>query len=79
MSSIFISAPGRLTAIKSTNPRGLIFDIGLVKGAGIVTDLQTSQQVAAQFQQSLDRAVYVVPFGDAIGSAVIHGNQPWPH
>jgi hypothetical protein len=68
MSNIFISAPGRLTALKSNNPRGLIFSIGLTKGAGIVTDLQTQQQVAAQFQQSLDRAIYVVPFGDAIGS-----------
>lgn len=68
MSSIFISAPGRLTAIKSSNPRGLLFNIGLERGMGIVTDLATTQQVAAQFQQSLDRAVYVVPFGDAIGT-----------
>jgi hypothetical protein len=35
---------------------------------GVVTDLKVDQSVAAQFQSSLDRAIYVVPFGDNMGN-----------
>lgn len=38
---------------------------------GIATNVETSQSVIAQFQNTLDDAIYVVPFGDAVGDSVI--------
>lgn len=68
MSSIFVPVPGRLVAIKSDHPRGLIFDLGSVQATGVVTSLSVDGSVAAQFQPSLNRTVYLTPFGDNIGS-----------
>ncbi len=38
---------------------------------GIATAVQCSQQVIAQFQKALDTAIYITPFGDAVGDAQI--------
>jgi hypothetical protein len=73
MSVIFDGTPGRLVAIKSHNPQAMALSIDL-NGAqlhGVVTKLEVDQSVAAQFQASLDRAIYVVPFGDNIGTMLV--------
>ncbi len=72
MSAIFVSAPGRLLAIKSDTPKGLILDVGSVQRTGIVTGLSVDQSVSAQFQPSLDRTVYITGFGDNIGTMTIN-------
>ena len=59
-------------ATQSSNPRGILISLGLGGDssgtpAGIVTDLQITQQVATQFQQSLHQNVYAMSFGDAVG------------
>ncbi len=45
-----------------------MFNLGSVQQTGIVTSLSIDGSVAAQFQPSLNGAVYVTPFGDNIGS-----------
>lgn len=38
---------------------------------GIATSVQCAQQVVAQFQKALNTAIYITPFGDAVGDAQI--------
>ncbi len=72
MSAIFVPVPGRLLAIRSDHPRGLIFNLGSIQTTGIVTSLSVDGSVAAQFQPSLNRTVYLTPFGDNVGSLDIN-------
>lgn len=72
MSQLFLAVPGRLVAIRSDHPRGLIFDVGPIQQTGIVTGLSIAQEVAAQFQPSLDRVIYAMPFGDAVGTLTVN-------
>ncbi len=70
MASIFVAVPGRaVVAAKNHGPRGLLFSLpnGGSLG-GVVTRLSASQQVAVQMVPSLDRAFYIMPFGDQAGS-----------
>lgn len=72
MSAIFVPSPGRMVAIRSNHPRGLIFDVGNVQNIGIVTRLSIDQSVAAQFQPSLNKTIYATPFGDNIGTLTLN-------
>lgn len=38
---------------------------------GIATSVNCTQAVVAQFQKALDTAIYITPFGDAVGNAQI--------
>ncbi len=67
MSAVFISRPGQMVAMPSDNPRGFTFDLGFTTDTGVVVSLNSRQGVASQFQPSLDRVVYAVPFGDTMG------------
>lgn len=67
-SVIFDSHPGRLVAVPSNGPRAMRMRLGNFEGTGVVTGLNVEQGVAAQFQPSLDGAVYVTPFGDKMGT-----------
>jgi hypothetical protein len=71
MSDIFVTAPGTMVAIPTNQPQGIIFDFGPVQTTGVVVSFVADGSVAAQFQPSLDGAVYVMPFGDNIGNMVI--------
>lgn len=73
MAVIFDGIPGRLVVVAATNPKAisLYLDIGGAQANGVMTRLDVDQSVAYQAQPSLDRAVYVIPFGDNVGQMQI--------
>ena len=71
MSDIFNATPGTLVAIPTDQPQGIIFDFGPVQATGVVIGFALDGSVAAQFQPSLDGAVYITPFGDNVGNLVV--------
>lgn len=64
---IFESAPGRLTAMNSQGAQSIRLNIAEFRSAGVLTGITVEHRVAAQFQPSLDNALYIIPFGDGVG------------
>jgi hypothetical protein len=80
---IFNSVPGRMVAIETDQAEGFRLSVGgddTASGSfsttGFTTSFQMQQKVSAQFQVSLDRGLYAIPFGDDVGSmnvGLVHG------
>jgi hypothetical protein len=66
--------PGAVVGLVTENPRPFLVLLAADAGGGnpafegITTAANVEQSVAAQYQTSLDRTVYVTPFGDAPGT-----------
>lgn len=86
MSAIFQTVPGRaVVAIETDDVQSFMIEVrdedaggdqAGFSNTGLTTRVEVQQQVSAQFQVSLDRAVFAVPFGDAIGQmtvGLVHG------
>jgi hypothetical protein len=62
------SQAGRMIAVKTAAATSAVIRIsGFPVFLGIVTKVEMGVNVAAQFQNTFDNGLYVVPFGDAVG------------
>jgi hypothetical protein len=78
--AIFSAVPGRLVvAMQGDDAQAFkVVMSGIPMIPGIATGIQVAQQVAAQFQVTLDESLFVVPFGDDAGQmsmTVVHGME----
>ena len=64
---------GRVVAVKTgaVAPLALTFDGKPLQNMGLCTRLAVSQSVIAQFQNTFESYIYVVPFGDKPGDIAI--------
>jgi hypothetical protein len=78
--TIFYAVPGRLVvALQGDDAQSFkVVMKGVPMIPGIATGLRVSQQVSAQFQVTLDKSLFVIPFGDDAGQmsmTVVHGME----
>lgn len=82
--AIFSSMPGRIVAINTDteaqtftlNVSGEDTTSGTFANSGFVTSVSVQDNVETQFQVTLDRALFAIPFGDAVGKmslGLVHG------
>ena len=65
---------GKAIALKTEGaaPLSILFGGVVLSDIGLATSLSISQNVSAQFQQTLEEHIYVTPFGDNPGKIVIN-------
>lgn len=83
MTAIFTSVPGRVVlAVDSNEAQSFTLSVDneasgdSFENSGFTTSFKLSQKVSAQFQVSLDRSLFAIPFGDDIGMmtvGLVHG------
>ena len=84
MSAIFTATPGRVVlAMESDGVESFTLRVsgddtngGDFENSGFTTSFKMTQKISAQFQISLDRSLFAIPFGDDIGMmsvGLVHG------
>ena len=83
MTAIFTSVPGRVVlAVESNEAQSFTLSVedeasgDTFENSGFTTSFQLTQKVSAQFQISLDRSLFAIPFGDDVGMmsvGLVHG------
>lgn len=76
MADIFNSRPGVVAIISDSSGGvlpGRIFVEGFKPQAALISGIEYNQQTSQQFQTSLDQAIYLYVFGDAMGDIVVNG------
>jgi hypothetical protein len=65
---------GKAIALKTEGaaPLSILFGGVVLSDIGLATSMSISQNVSAQFQQTLEEHIYVTPFGDNPGKIVIN-------
>lgn len=65
---------GKAIALKTEGaaPLSILFDGVVLSDIGLVTSMTISQNISAQFQQTLSERIYVTPFGDNPGKIVMN-------
>lgn len=82
--AIFSSMPGRIVAIDADSEaqtfnlsiRGGASSGGRFENSGFVTAVELREKVLAQFQTTLDKSLFAIPFGDDVGMmsvGLVHG------
>lgn len=75
MSTVCAGVGGRLIKLEVGGDTVAPLDIDLggvdISEFGVAVGLEMSQEVQAQFQPSLDDAIYITPFGDSPGNIAI--------
>lgn len=86
MSSIFRSVPGRIVALETNDVQSFTLEVrdddagpgenDGFRNTGFTTSFRMQERVSAQFQLSLDRSLFAIPFGDDVGTmsvGLVHG------
>jgi hypothetical protein len=65
---------GKAIALKTEGaaPLSILFNGAVLSDIGLATSMSISQNISAQFQQTLEEHIYVTPFGDNPGKIVIN-------
>jgi hypothetical protein len=82
--AIFSSMPGRIVAIDADSEaqtfnlkiQGDASSGGKFENSGFVTTVELREKVLAQFQTTLDKSLFAIPFGDDVGMmsvGLVHG------